>query len=537
MRTWKLALTILLSFLILPPIHAVVMPVPGLSISVTNFQRFTSDGSYSFSPAIVQGKDGTVWVFWAYTYFNGHVTNPVINYRTTTTPSYTYNATAWSGYQTLVSTPLSQNIAPAASQYKNGTMVLSFASNRTGNFDIYIKAYHPGMGWSSDQQIEWSTLDEKASTVVAASDGSLWVFYDRTINPTSANIYYKTWRAGNWGPEAALTTDPTNIENLEPSAYQVSNGTIWLMWSRTDTTSGLSNIYYTTFKNSQWSPSIQLTSTTNADHHPRIIQDQNGTIWASWNRELPVTSLIFQNDIFYTYSVNNGASFIPEVNLTNDVGCSTVCPEDLMPYFAQLKDGRVYLFWSSNRDPQNYWNLYYATTNQLPFHNNAVTALTESPMKLRDYNAVGINVTVADLGTFPESFWLFIRATNTSATTIAAQFLSLAPGQTMTLQILWNTNGMRPAKYQMSAQIVVSQTEDEIVTGDNTLTGGTVWLVPPGDVNMDGCVTIADLSIVALAYHSIPGSPNWNPAADLNNDGSVGVDDLSIVAVWYHYCT
>src|SRR6266487_2087044 len=485
MRTWKLALTILLSFLILPPIHAVVMPVPGLSISVTNFQRFTSDGSYSFSPAIVQGKDGTVWVFWAYTYFNGHVTNPVINYRTTTTPSYTYNATAWSGYQTLVSTPLSQNIAPAASQYKNGTMVLSFASNRTGNFDIYIKAYHPGMGWSSDQQIEWSTLDEKASTVVAASDGSLWVFYDRTINPTSANIYYKTWRAGNWGPEAALTTDPTNIENLEPSAYQVSNG----------------------------------------------------TIWASWNRELPVTSLIFQNDIFYTYSVNNGASFIPEVNLTNDVGCSTVCPEDLMPYFAQLKDGRVYLFWSSNRDPQNYWNLYYATTNQLPFHNNAVTALTESPMKLRDYNSVMINVTVADLGTFPESFWLFIRATNTSATTIAAQFLSLAAGQTMTLQILWNTNGMRPAKYQMSAQIVVSQTEDEIVTGDNTLTGGTVWLVPPGDVNMDGCVTIADLSIVALAYHSVPGSPNWNPAADLNNDGSVGVDDLSIVAVWYHYCT
>src|SRR6266700_4239940 len=184
MRTWKLALTILLSFLILPPIHAVVMPVPGLSISVTNFQRFTSDGSYSFSPAIVQGKDGTVWVYWAYTYFNGHVTNPVINYRTTTTPSYAYN--------------------------------------RTGNFDIYTKSYHPGIGWSSDQQIEWNTLDEKASTVVAASDGSLWVFYDRTINPTSANIYYKTWRAGNWGPEAALTTDPTNIENLEPAAYQVS---------------------------------------------------------------------------------------------------------------------------------------------------------------------------------------------------------------------------------------------------------------------------------------------------------------------------
>jgi hypothetical protein len=96
---------------------------------------------------------------------------------------------------------------------------------------------------------------------------------------------------------------------------------------------------------------------------------------------------------------------------------------------------------------------------------------------------------------------------------------------------------MHPAKYQMSATIVPSQTETLIETGDNYLAGGQVWLIPIGDVDWDGSVTIGDLSIVALAYHSTPASPNWNPAADLNADGSVGIDDLSIVALGYHTYT
>jgi hypothetical protein len=89
----------------------------------------------------------------------------------------------------------------------------------------------------------------------------------------------------------------------------------------------------------------------------------------------------------------------------------------------------------------------------------------------------------------------------------------------------------------MSALIAPSQTENLIVTGDNFLKGGQVWLIPVGDVDWDGSVDISDLSIVALAYHSTPASANWNPAADLNADGSVGIDDLSIVAIWYHTYT
>jgi hypothetical protein len=434
-----------------------------------------------------------------------------------------------------VSTPLSQSIAPAVSQARNGSLYLSFASNRTGNFDIFLKRYSPATGWYPDQQ-ETLNTGEVVSSPLAASDGSLWLFWDRTTSATSANIFYKVWRAGSWGPETPFTNEGSTIENVQPSAFQMNDGSIWVVWSRVDTTTNLEHVNYEIYRNGLWSNPLPLTSSSNPDQHPHIIQDQNSTIWVAWNRELPVSTTVFQNDIFYTYSVNNGASFIPEVNLTNDTGCAT-CAEDIQPSLAQWKDGRVYLFWASNRDPQNYWDLYYDTTNPQPFHNIAVTAVSSAPWKLKPNTLVTVNVTVANLGTFPESFWLFVKATNTTAWTIAVQFLSLAAGQTMPLSILWNTSGMRPAKYQMSALIAPSQTENLIVTGDNFLKGGQVWLIPVGDVDWDGSVDISDLSIVALAYHSTPASANWNPAADLNADGSVGIDDLSIVAIWYHTYT
>jgi Dockerin type I domain len=532
----RLAATALLLLVLTPAAYVFGHPVaagsvhpnPGLNITITNAQRFTSDVSYDFNSAVVQGVNGTAWVFWSYTFFNGNAWNPVIAYRTSNSPNYTYNPSAWSSSQSLVSTPQSQNIAPSVAQLRNGTLLLSFGSNRTGNFDIFLKRFSPATGWYPDQQMTLNTADEKTSSIVAASDGSLWLFWDRTINPTTANIFYKVWRSGSWSAEAALTNDTSNIENVEPSGFQTSDGTIWMVWSRTDTSSNLENLYYKTYRSGVWSSSVQLTSTTNQDHHPHISQDSNNTIWIAWNRELPVSSQVFQNDIFYTYSVNSGSSFIPEVNLTNDVGCSSVCPQDLMPSLAQLKDGRVYLFWSSNRDPQNYWDLYYDTTNPQPYHNVAVTNLTISSTKLHVGAIVMINVTVADTGNWPESFFLFLTATNASSTTIAAQYLSLAAGQSMRLTVNWNTSTMLPAKYKITANIPSQSTE--IVTGDNTMSAGTLWLIPYADVNQDGRVDILDLATVAVAFGSTPGSPNWNPAADLNHDANINILDLAIVA-------
>ena len=50
-----------------------------------------------------------------------------------------------------------------------------------------------------------------------------------------------------------------------------------------------------------------------------------------------------------------------------------------------------------------------------------------------------------------------------------------------------------------------------------------------GDLNNDGVVDIFDVVILAKAFGSKPGDPNWNPDADLNNDGVVDIFDVVIL--------
>ena len=54
-----------------------------------------------------------------------------------------------------------------------------------------------------------------------------------------------------------------------------------------------------------------------------------------------------------------------------------------------------------------------------------------------------------------------------------------------------------------------------------------------GDVNGDFKVSLGDLVILAKAYGSKPGNPNWNSTADIDGNGVVGLSDLVILASNY----
>jgi hypothetical protein len=64
--------------------------------------------------------------------------------------------------------------------------------------------------------------------------------------------------------------------------------------------------------------------------------------------------------------------------------------------------------------------------------------------------------------------------------------------------------------------------------------GGTVYVQSDaGDINKDGTVSLVDLILLAKAYGSKPGDPNWNPQADVNGNGRVDLGDLSKLASNY----
>jgi hypothetical protein len=60
------------------------------------------------------------------------------------------------------------------------------------------------------------------------------------------------------------------------------------------------------------------------------------------------------------------------------------------------------------------------------------------------------------------------------------------------------------------------------------------WMpILAGDINGDGKVDLKDLVLLAFAYGSVPGDPNWDENADLDGNGRVSLTDLVTLALHY----
>ena len=103
--------------------------------------------------------------------------------------------------------------------------------------------------------------------------------------------------------------------------------------------------------------------------------------------------------------------------------------------------------------------------------------------------------------------------------------INLTDGNPITLLLTCNTTGFSLGKYNITA------------FPSNTAAPSSIVVTTPGDLDGNFQVQLADLVILAKAYNSKPGSPNWNPNTDIDNNGAVGLSDLVILAQHYgqHY--
>jgi len=499
-----MALTFTIMFIVI--IVATILPTKALTWSPET--PLTTDPAADFQPKILQANDWKIWVVWH-------------SYRTVNVELF-YKTSIDGGLSWSVDTRLTNNPAtdgtPAIMQSQNGTIWVFWASDRTGNYDIFYKATsNNGLSWSSEVQLTDDPGKDVAPAALQTADGKIWVVWTsrRTLND---ELFYKTSSDNGltWTNDIQLTFN--GAEDRYPSIFQAKNGTIWLTWATNRDGTTNFEIYYKTSSNNggSWSAETRLTRDSNVDTSPSVTQAKDTTVWILWDSDRnKLPGGISQTDLYY--NVYNGVSWSGETRFTTNES------DDMQGHITQGKTD-LFITWVSDR--LGNYDIFF-THAFVPVHDVATTEVKPYASKVYSGNPLKINVTVANEGTYNETFGVSIYR---NGTLIGTQTVTdLVPDGSRTLTFIWDTTGV-PKGYRYTISATAATVPGELDTADNSLTDGTVHVKIPGDINSDNIVNVYDAILLSTNFtHSASDYPD----ADINSDGYINVlDAIILISHW-----
>jgi len=320
--------------------------MPSVAVTWSDYEiRLTTYRDFDGLPSVMETKEGRVWVFWSRNMGGG---NYSIFYMTSSDRGVT-----WSQEIPLVVNS-HVNTGVSAFQAKNGTVWVVWASDRTGDYEIFYKVSHNGgASWSEEVRLTTNSSKDMSPTICETVEGTVWVVWS-SDRSGGYDLYYKIFSEGgaSWSNDTRLTTDP-DLDKL-PSISRMKDGSVWVVWSSDRT--GDFEIFYQTYKGSVWSSETRLTVDTNVDLDPAVLQTLDGRIWVFWASRQPVQ--LAQDDLYYKYSSDNGVTWSDSFRLTTDNN------DDVWPSAVQGYDSRIWVVWTSDRSdqPDGNWDIYYRTS-------------------------------------------------------------------------------------------------------------------------------------------------------------------------------
>jgi hypothetical protein len=281
-----------------------------------------------------------------------------------------WNGTAWNWNAGAgIATQPGANQNPSIVQLLNGTLYVFFTykSTTSNHHQLYFISSNGGT-WSRYIPVPLAnptTLNDTLASAAVARDGTLWLAWTRDNSTLTAShvmrqLWYKTLKGTVWSTEQSLTLASDVNWNFEPSVVAGKDGIIRIAYARGVSSTGNFQIYYLTYNGTVWTTPFQLTTqTTTDDDNPSIMQDRNGTFWIFWARNVPSgTSSAYV--IYDISSTTNGASWTSETALTG-ITCGVVCVDSEYPGAVQsTADKNIWVFYATN--PVSNFNIYALKT-------------------------------------------------------------------------------------------------------------------------------------------------------------------------------
>jgi hypothetical protein len=450
----------------------------------------------------------------------------------------TYTNGIWSSTARLTTGGI--NAGSALAQLSNGTILLFWAYKPAASYLIYYKMYNPE-GWSNPIQATSTTLNDTSPSAAVGRDGTLWLVWTRNnstctgscVNPDK-QLYYKSLKAGTWSAETKLTSD-TN-QNWFPSVTVSKDSIVRVAWSKGLGSLENYQVYYKTFGGSAWSAETKVITSTSSDEHAAIMQDRNGTMWLFWQRKIYFTSLAFYYVLFGKYSYNSGATWSVETQLTN----TSTSVDSMQPFAVQSTYNKsIWLFYTTN--PFSAEDIYALISSPIsPIHDVTITTVTPSAQlefagglpSIGQSDIVSFTVTVLNRGDQSEIVTVSLTVYNSSSYSLGTKQNLAVPGGTVNLVFNWNATSVKLGFYSAVAYVAPVSGETVPNQADNNITyTRNVRVIPWADIDQDGNVNLQDVSIVFFDFGFTPATPSrWTPLADINNNGIIDIIDAGIAA-------
>jgi hypothetical protein len=515
-----------LAILLLP----IFLQAEAITWSVNEYQLTTYD-FYDGYPAVMQTKDGRVWLVWS----KEIQTNLTLYRRISSDQGRT-----WSEEQNLTDKQMpghDQN--PSIMQAQNGTIWVVWTSTRPSAPsppmpDFYMEASPQNLTvpkeTSENSTIMVTSIDDFSETVALSVlnepvgvntslvPTQVLLPSNDTANSTLTISVNSTATPGNYTLIVMGSGDhmmhSVNIYLEIPVAAASSQTATYVHSNSLSTTAGPSSadfyeiFYKTSHDNGEtWSTAVQLTDNSVDDLRPAIVQLANGTIMIVFQ------SYVSDNhDILYM-TTNDGTSWSNPAQLTTDVA------HDKGPAVTRMKDGKIWVAWTSIRTSD--YEIYYKIFDGVTWSSDTrLTSNTNFDVQPALVQAIDETVLI---------FWasapsngdydIYYKASSTGGLTWSDRIPFAASGY----EDLW------PAVARSKdTKIWVVWASNAI--GDNWEIFAKTSLA--GDVNEDNKVNVMDLTIVSMAYGTFQGEPEYLVGADINRDGIVDMRDLRIVAYY-----
>jgi hypothetical protein len=244
------------------------------------------------------------------------------------------------------------SLVPAIAVGNFGNICAAWISGYYLGHDLFFRDSNDnGAGWGQVIKISNMPGDSLAPVIAIDSSGHLyvaWANYDYNLFHYDIYFSYSTDNGATWSQEVNISNNPVNSTN--PTAAVDNTGNIYVAWMDDHAENWKEDIYFSRSIDNgiNWTPALNLSNTPERSRMPAAAVDSAGNIDVVWMED---PSDNYEEEIYFTRSTDNGTNWTPMLNLSDNPG------ESRFPAIAVDSVGNINVVWedSTPGNPEIYF--------------------------------------------------------------------------------------------------------------------------------------------------------------------------------------